>query len=643
MAMPIPIIDPADRLTQIEIQLFEVRQTPHPADWARKHFKLSSAYASPGDFTPYPWQVEPINAIEQYDTVIICAAVQIGKSLIAEIATAWVIDNLPMNAMLCYSKREVVEEVFDERIMPLIKEVPAIRKYWSGKDVDLTKSKIKLNHMYLRVASAEVPSDIATWSAGFIYADEVSKYRKRRGWNPLESLKRRQEFYLKLERHKAFFNSSPIHEGDCLFMEMYRPGVLNLEPYQRCPHCGTYQVLVDSQIKEKPNDKGEHDHDPERIENFKAAFYECKSCKKVITEQDRIAMAQTVVWAAKNEKIESDGTVKRREKYSAVSFQINRLVDWSFGFHSCLSRFFAAQKAGIEALQTYINEDMAKFFKLDARRITNDFLLSRKRDYHQYIPGEIPNEVLILMAGCDTQDNGFYFVVNGYAAGMKKYLVRSGFIAAPKDEGEQDGISKDPRQIAYEKFMTGIFTTPFVRRDGMKLAIDCGFIDAGGHRQDDVRYICEHTPQFRAYIGAATVDYKRPLIEESSKDDHYMGQAQRLSEEVTRIISSANFFLPLDIQQEYLDQVRNEYIDMQADRFGRKKGVYVKIDPNHYRSCENLCLAAVKIRRIEEMLFDKSTVAAMDEVIKRPTTDSADETETKTDDNTSEYFNSRRY
>ena len=641
--MAVGNFDPLIHLYQIERELFEIRDTPHPVDWARQHFKLSSAYASPGDFTPYPWQVEIINAIERYNTVIICAAVQIGKSLIAEIATAWVIDCLPMNAMLCYSKREVVEEVFDERIMPLIKEVPAIRKYWSGREVDLTKKKIKLNHMYLRVASAEVPSDIATWSAGFIYADEVSKYRKRRGWNPLESLKRRQEFYLKLERHKAIFNSSPLHVGDCLHTEMFRPGVLNLEPYQRCPHCGTYQILVDSQIKEIPNDKGERDHDPERIENFKAAFYECKSCKKVITEQDRVKMASTVVWAAKDEKIVPGGVVPGRGEYRAVSFQVNRLVDWSFGFHSCLSRFFAAQKSGIEALQTYINEDMAQFFKHDARRITADFLLTKRQGYHQYIPGEIPNDVLILMAGCDTQDNGFYFVVNGYGEGMKKYLVRSGFILSPKGEGEQDGISKDPRQIAFEKFMNGVYVTPYMRRDGMKLTIDCGFIDEGGHRQDDVKYICEHAHQFRPYIGAAMVDYKRPMIEESAKDDHYMGQAQRLSEEVTRIIASANFFLPADIQQEYLDQVRNEYIETQADKYGRKKSVYVKIEPNHYRSCENLCLAAVKIRGIEQMLFDKSTVAAMEDVVSRPTGDTEENETEKPADDTSDYFNSRKY
>ena len=353
-------------------------------------------------------------------------------------------------------------------------------------------------------------------------------------------------------------------------------------------------------------------------------------------------MASTVVWAAKDEKIGPGGVISGRVEYRAVSFQVNRLVDWSFGFHTCLSRLFAAQKSGIEALQTYMNEDMAQFFKHDARRISNDFLLSKKLSYHQFIPGEIPNDALILMAGCDTQDSGFYFVVNGYAAGMKKYLVRSGFILSPKGEGEQDGIAKDPRQIALEKFMNGVFVVPYLRRDGMKLHIDCGFIDAGGHRQDDVRYICEHAPQFRPYIGAAMLDYKRPMIEESAKDNHYMGQSQRLSEEVTRIIGSANCFLPQDIQQEYLDQVRNEYIESQTDKFGRKKSVYVKIEPNHYRSCENLCLAAVKIRGIEQMLFDKSTVAAMEDVIQRPTGETEEEKEKPTDD-TSDYFNSRRY
>ena len=52
------------------------------------------------------------------------------------------------------------------------------------------------------------------------------------------------------------------------------------------------------------------------------------------------------------------------------------------------------------------------------------------------------------------------------------------------------------------------------------------------------------------------------------------------------------------------------------DVYGNKKLVWVKLEPNHFRSAENYCLAAVKYLRIEEALFNVDTVREMQHVIK---------------------------
>jgi len=246
MKLTLPKIQDSNPLYPIEREMGRIRDVPMPSKWAEEHFKLTSAFAHPGDLTLYVWQREIVNAIIIYNTIMICGPTQIFKSLAAEIMVAYCIDNLPMNCIFCYSKKDVVEDVFGDRIRPLIQEVPAIRKYWSGAEKDLTKRKMRLSHVIMRIASSEVRSDIATFSSGFIYGSEVSKWRKRRGWDPVEALKRRQEPYRILGRHKAIFESSPLFEGDCLDQEMHRPGVIILEPYMPCPHCKQYQVLTDS-------------------------------------------------------------------------------------------------------------------------------------------------------------------------------------------------------------------------------------------------------------------------------------------------------------------------------------------------------------------------------------------------------------
>jgi len=629
-------VEHASVLRSIEIELTRIRDQPRPTEWARQHYRLTTAYARPGAFQPYKWQEEILDAIAECDTVIQCAPTQVGKSLIAEVQVAWCIDNLPMNGIVIYAKKETASDMFADRIRPMIKEIPTIKKYWSGNDDDLTQKKMRLSHMFLRIGSAEVPSDIATWSSGLIYASEVSKYRKKRGWNPVESLKRRQEAYRIIGRHKSIMESSPLFYGDCLHEEMQQSGVLNLKAYHPCPHCGRFQVLSIRQVKEIANSKGEMDHDAGRILKENAARYECVSCKKTIEEKHRIEMCARVVWVADGEKIE-DGKVTARKPVKAKSFQYTRFVDYSFTFAEALSRWFAAQKKGSEAVQTFINEDMGEFWQEETIQISEDFLAKKKMAYRQYAAAEIPNEVLTLIIGSDCQDDGFYWVVSGFGRGMEKYLARSGFAACAKDETE-DG--KDPHQLAYERFRGSVFATPYLRKDGTELDIWFGFMDRGGHRPEDVDYICNHIPQIKPYIGMARVDFKKPVVEQSSNGIWWMGQSMILSREVTALIAGARFHLPADVTQDYLDQVRNEYIEPKVDIHGNKKLVYVKIEPNHYRSCENYVHAACKAQGLEALLFDPSTVATL---TKRPEslTESA-EPETDSEDDRSSYFQGRR-
>jgi phage terminase large subunit GpA-like protein len=596
-------------LYTIEAELLRVRDLPEPARWAEEHFLLSSAYARPGKFRAYPWQREPINAVRDHETVILCGPTQTGKSLIAEIALAYCIDNLPTNALLIYSKKEVVEDVFVDRIIPMIRDIPVVRRYWDGKEKSLTRQKTRLTHMYMRVASSLVQSEVATWSSGLIYLSEVSKYRKRRGWDPVEAAKRRQEPYRVLGRHRAIYESSPLFSGDCLDQEMRAPGVTIRRPHVPCPHCEKYQRWSHRQVRELPGPDGVADHDPNRIREKLAAVYLCVFCKRRIEEKHRIFMAERIIWASDNEKIDRKGKIRGRKPTKAVAYQWNRFVDFSFTFTECLARYFSARRKGIEAVQLFMNEDMAEFWSTVPIQVAEDYLLTKKAGYRQFQAGDLPDSVLVVLGGVDTQDDGFYFVVNGYGRGMNKYLLRCGFVRVPKGETEE---SKDPRQLAYERLRAAIYAEPFRRRDGRQLDMRMGFIDRGGHRADDVDYICEHMPEFEPYIGLARPDPKKPLVDVSADGRHYNGQTQSLSVEMGRLLASNRFHLPDDIQPDYLEQVRNEYMEPKIDAYGNKRLVWVRIEPNHYRSCENYCHAAARYLDLESLLFDESTVAQLE-------------------------------
>ena len=126
-----------------QIEAARIREYISVADWIEKNFKLTTAYAVQGAVTLYPWQREPVNGIQQYDEVVFIGPVQTGKSMLGEAITGYMIDNSVMNMMITYSKKEVVEDVFDERLKPLVREVPEIRKYSSGNELEQERTSFE--------------------------------------------------------------------------------------------------------------------------------------------------------------------------------------------------------------------------------------------------------------------------------------------------------------------------------------------------------------------------------------------------------------------------------------------------------------------------------------------------------------------
>ena len=287
---------------------------------------------------------------------------------------------------------------------------------------------------------------------------------------------------------------------------------------------------------------------------------------------------------------------------------------------------------------------MARFWKVKTKRISNEYLRAKCEKYSMLKSGDIPNDVLVLVAGIDTQDNGFYYVVNGYGKGMHKFLVRCDFVAAKKDEGTDGGKEKDPRQIAFERLYSAVNSSPFIRQDGKRLELSIGFIDRGGHRPKDVDYITSHWFEMKAYIGSTRSYSDRAIVYESANGEFYIGQSERLTTEVGQQIDSAKWHLPNDCPESYFEQVLNEYFEEPVDKYGNKKKVLVKKEPNHYLSCENYCLAATKLeefggKTLQELLFDESSIKQTELLISNPRLRETEDTKTGAD---SDYFNRRQ-
>lgn len=617
---------PLDEDTRL---LFASKEIPRPSDWAPGNVKLGIAYSEPGEFSfkGREWQKDIVDAyycrcltgckipeelqgkiLSGYKTIMVCGPVQIGKSITGiDIPWIWWNKFVGGRSLLIYADLETAKDTFDEKIKNnILRNLPEL---FDGNEDHLRREKVLLLNGISRCGSANVENDFATFPSDLVQLDEVSKYQSSKkelgGFDAIRAARGRQMSYKGVPGFHGILGlvSSPKKHGDPFYNEIHKGGVLILRCQLPCPNCGAYHELTDANIKELPNARGEYDHDHARIVRDNAAVYECPSCKGVINDIDRWSMLKKYIWVADGESVNKDGTIENvnplRWNALDVCFWPNRLLSmpdkWTFA--DCLSSFFAARSSmDSRAWETYQNEDMARFISPKTDTPSYSFLLSKCLGYYQYSESaRVPDGVEIMFAGVDTQDDGFYYVVRGFGKNMETWLVRHDFIKCDMAEDR----FKDPKNVL-EIVKNNILEPAYFKQDGQIMEIYAGFIDEGGHRQQDVHYLCKHLHFLKSYKGASSPGAE--LICRSKNGDHFLGNTQSLSEIVSKFMAGSSWYYPKDIGKIYLEQVVSQYWQEERDLRGQLKYKWVKGRNDHYRDCENYIMAMVMLNNLQEKL-----------------------------------------
>lgn len=617
-------------LTDGEKINFRIKKRELVCDWAEKNISLvKPSYLYPGKFKAWNWQREPINAFNFWERILYVGAVQTFKSGITDLQAYYAMSVLGLNGMIAYANKNKVLDAFDERFVPMIKsdENPSLNEQWNKKEDSLTKNKLKLNTCTWKIASAQNKDDLASFSAPITIGSETAKWMAKLGkFSPIVILRGRSDGAFAMGNvKKSILESSPFEEGDLLYQEVFRNGTLILKPFYQCPYCGKRQTLIDHHIRVRHKD---FKHQPAKIRQYKedAVYYECEFCKAEITESDRGYMSENVVWAMplidmeefkqNAEKIDSNGNIKGRLEggirlgYDTVCYWWNRLCDIAFPFWECLARFFETYHDE-EKRKSYENETAARWWKRKIGRVEEKYLESRKlTGYFQW--GEnhkIPNTVLIITLGVDTQDDGFYYSFVGWGRWLSWLVLRQGFIPCPR-------VDKGYEYEVFDKFMNHLYMEPLVWWDDVQADFTVGLIDRGGHRPEDVDFIVKHFPggRLHAYVGLTQRYEDRPIIYKSDKGEFYLGQAESLSEDTGAYISGDNFNIPEDYDKEFIKHIGRQFHQKVMNAKGVQKTEWIHnfMGPDHYRDTLNLNLGAAKIKNIDKLLLNPTYFDSLD-------------------------------
>ena len=406
------------------LKLFEPPKNISCSEWADEN-RILTGNAEPGPWrtSRTPYLKEPMDAFTDYkiNRIIIVACSQSGKSEAILNMMGYTMDNDPCTMMLLQPTISNVKKFSKLRVNPLIKDTPCLKKR-IGKQ----KTRVAENTLYeksfpggmLIMVGTNAPGDLASVPARIVFGDERDRHAKSAGkeGDPWELIRTRQTTFK--NTYKAVEVSSPTIKGDSVIVASYEEGSQAVWVHQ-CPVCGEWHEILFKDIRfDYTKTQSQNRKEPTYKVNLKG--WACPSCGTISSE--KVMKKQPQKYIHKNPEAIKDGIVS----YWIKGFA-NAWADWSA---ICL-RFLQAKNNPLK-LQVFYNTVLGELWEDRGEIETEDEYLKRREDYE----AELPNGVLALTCGVDTQDDRLEYEIVGHGRFKEDWGIKKGFILGRPDSPE---------------------------------------------------------------------------------------------------------------------------------------------------------------------------------------------------------------
>ena len=159
------------------------------------------------------------------------------------------------------------------------------------------------------------------------------------------------------------------------------------------------------------------------------------------------------------------------------------------------------KKGNVEMLKVWTNTELGETWEEDGEQIEDEMLLKRREIYNC----EIPEDVLYLTAGIDTQDDRFEAEVVGWGPEYESWGIK--YVALYGDTGNMN----DPVWDNLDTFLGQSFR----KADGTLLKIACSCMDSGGHRTNQVYKFCKERFNRKVFAIRGSNDSAAAYIEKA--------------------------------------------------------------------------------------------------------------------------------
>ena len=411
--------------------------------------------------------------------VVVMAGAQLGKSEVIINIVGFHIEHDPAPILLMQPTVEMAQSFSKDRISSgLLATTPSLKgkvKDPRARDSGNTTLHKTFPAGALSMVGANSPAGLASRPIRIVLCDEVDRY-------PLSAGEEGDPIALASKRAMTFWNrkivlvSTPTERGASRIEAAYEE-TDKRKFYIPCPHCDEMQILKWSNVKWE-------DKRPET-----AAYY-CEECGAAWSDAQRNKSVSQGEWRAAG------------EFRGVAGFHISALYSPWVTIFDAVDEFLKAKRDPMR-LKTWVNTFLGETWEEQGDRIDEFDLMDRREDWGE----DLPEEVLMMTAGIDVQDDRLEIEVVGWGRGEESWSL------------SYDTLYGDPSTselwIRLDSLLQKTFTHPL--HGEMVIRSSC--IDSGGHYTQQVYNYARQRTGRRVFAIKGIGGEGKPIIGRPSKNN----------------------------------------------------------------------------------------------------------------------------
>ena len=528
--------------------------------------------------------------------IVFVAASQVGKTEVINNMIGYIIDQNPGSILFVHPTTIDAREFSKLRIAPMIRDSPALRRKISApKSRDSGNTLLQKSYPggILTLCGSNEAHALASKPIRYVFGDERDRWAISAGTegDPWE---------LAMARQTTFYNAKAVEVSTCTIhgssaiAKSFAKGTMERWK-SKCPHCGEYHEI---QWKNIRYDVEETVVNHERTYTVSNIMWICPGCACVSDETTM--KKQPARWEADNPAAYANGV---------RSFWLNAFVSpWASWESICLKYQNALGDTG--KMQVVYNTCFGQLWEDRGDTQDPDTLMGRREIYE----AELPEGVLVLTAGVDTQDDRFEYEIVGHGHFGETWGIEKGIIMGRPD---------DP--ATWDSLDMMVFDRVLRFKDGLGLKVSISFVDEGGHFTGEVRRFCQQRIQKKVYCIKGFPGPDRPFTSPPKKQkiiikNRYLGtvwQYQLGVDSGKQMVMDnlkvqapgpkyCHFPLRDDYGAMYFNGLLSEHLVPEGKT--RQRWVWQKIqghERNEPLDCRNYALAAYKVLPVDLDAVDR--------------------------------------